>query len=547
MIITGFGGAELRLQVAEETQQIVSAMLINGDSALELGAYAAPRSGGLWPELREEIVEAATEAGGSAALVEGPFGVELRRLLPVTTPDGEQGYQPSRMWVVEGPRWLLRGILYGQAALEDHLDPPVADLLTAFREVVVRRGDEAKSPGDLLPLVIPPDVEPGTDQPGRASVPCGVGCGPGWVSAVPGSCWSVAPTPRRSPGCCARRPSTRGGSPATPVAPPTPPATNPALPVLAEAVWTSADGLGVQVRIGVHAVRRISGATVLDWSVTPLTAPNLQPGDPVPPTLDLGLSRPTDELPLISLLDARGDRLFRPLTSAADPLRCVCTPLTPARDRFRIGHTTVLQVAFPALPGSSTTVDVVMATAVAVRAGADHPRRSGPGGRSTRRAGPAAGHRVGRGGYHGDVPLRAGTSRSSALRLHRVLAGATFTTLEWTIWSVTGGEGLDAASSPPFAERAADGTEPRTGPPPAAPCWPWPRRRGRRLSGRGWWPPTWPAADRRSVSAARSTAGRRCCGGRTSRPPWSPPTRRCRPGPVGSRSVSTGWPRSRCR
>ena len=89
----------------------------------------------------------------------------LRRLLPVTTPDGEQGYQPSRMWVVEGPRWLLRGILYGQAALEDHLDPPVAELLTAFREVVVRRGEEAKSPGDLLPLVIPPDVEPGPDQP----------------------------------------------------------------------------------------------------------------------------------------------------------------------------------------------------------------------------------------------------------------------------------------------------------------------------------------------------------------------------------------------
>lgn len=163
MIITGFGGAELRLQVAEETQQIVSAMLIKGDSALELGAYAAPRSGGLWPELREEIVEAATEAGGSAALVEGPFGVELRRLLPVTTPDGEQGYQPSRMWVVEGPRWLLRGILYGQAGLEDGLEAPVADLLTAFREVVVRRGDEAKSPGDLLPLVIPADVEPEAD------------------------------------------------------------------------------------------------------------------------------------------------------------------------------------------------------------------------------------------------------------------------------------------------------------------------------------------------------------------------------------------------
>ncbi len=91
MIITGFAGAELRLQVADETQQIVSAMLISEDSALELGAYAAPRSGGLWPELREELIEAATEAGGSAAVVEGPFGVELRRLLPVHDPGRRAG------------------------------------------------------------------------------------------------------------------------------------------------------------------------------------------------------------------------------------------------------------------------------------------------------------------------------------------------------------------------------------------------------------------------------------------------------------------------
>ena len=158
MLVTGFPGAELRLQVSEETQQVVSVMLISGDSAIELGAYAAPRTGGFWPELRDELIESATEAGGSAALVEGPFGVELRRLLPVTTPDGEQGYQPSRMWVVEGPRWLLRGILYGQAALEDGVEGPVAPLLTAFRQVVVRRDTQAMSPGDLLPLELPKDL-----------------------------------------------------------------------------------------------------------------------------------------------------------------------------------------------------------------------------------------------------------------------------------------------------------------------------------------------------------------------------------------------------
>ncbi|HZA74417.1 MAG TPA: DUF3710 domain-containing protein [Propionibacteriaceae bacterium] len=181
LIVTGVPGSELRLQVAEETQEIVSAMLIletavesrsggasrnqTYSSALELGAYAAPRSGGLWAELREEISAAATAQGGSASLREGPFGVELHRFIPVTTPDGDQGYQPSRMWVAEGPRWLLRGIVYGQAAVEEDLESPVVtDVLSAFRQVVVRRGDEAMAPGDLLPLRMPSAVGAGDEN-----------------------------------------------------------------------------------------------------------------------------------------------------------------------------------------------------------------------------------------------------------------------------------------------------------------------------------------------------------------------------------------------
>jgi len=172
LIITGVPGSELRLQVAEETKEIVSAMLViettipdpagqpgrmqTVSSALELGAYAAPRRGGLWAELRSEISEAATARGGSASLREAPVGFELRRFSPVTTPEREQGYQPSRMWVAEGPRWLLRGIVYGQAAVEDDMESPVvADVLAAFRQVVVRRGEEAMAPGDLLPLTMP--------------------------------------------------------------------------------------------------------------------------------------------------------------------------------------------------------------------------------------------------------------------------------------------------------------------------------------------------------------------------------------------------------
>ena len=192
LILTAVPGAELRLQVAEETGEIVWAMLVietvvdegfaelspmeaqtnasqkpqTYSSALELAAYAAPRSGGLWAELRDEISRNATEAGGTASLGEGPFGVELRRLIPVTTPEGEEGYQPSRMWVAEGPRWLLRGIVYGQAAIEEDTDSPVvADVLSAFRQVIVRRGDEAMAPGDQLPLTMPTNLsqEPEAD------------------------------------------------------------------------------------------------------------------------------------------------------------------------------------------------------------------------------------------------------------------------------------------------------------------------------------------------------------------------------------------------
>jgi hypothetical protein len=36
---------------------------------------------------------------------------------------------------------------------------------------------------------------------------------------------------------------------------------NPELPVVGEAIWTSADGLGITVRIALHAFRRFPGGT----------------------------------------------------------------------------------------------------------------------------------------------------------------------------------------------------------------------------------------------------------------------------------------------
>jgi hypothetical protein len=68
------------------------------------------------------------------------------------------------MWVAEGPRWLLRGIVYGQAALEEGEQSPVAEMIAAFRAVVVRRGEEAMAPGDLLPLTMPQNLVPAQED-----------------------------------------------------------------------------------------------------------------------------------------------------------------------------------------------------------------------------------------------------------------------------------------------------------------------------------------------------------------------------------------------
>lgn len=159
LVITPIDGMEVRFQVEQSSARATAVLLMHRDSAMELSLYAAPRSGGLWKDVRAEVVQISRQQGGTAELVEGPFGVEVRRMMPITTPEGKQGLQPSRMLMVEGPRWALRAVVYGQAAV--NLDDPAVteDLREVFRDTVVRRGDQPMPPGNLIPLTLPPELE----------------------------------------------------------------------------------------------------------------------------------------------------------------------------------------------------------------------------------------------------------------------------------------------------------------------------------------------------------------------------------------------------
>jgi len=222
------------------------------------------------------------------------------------------------------------------------------------------------------------------------------------------------------------------------------------LPVVGEAVWTSADGLDITMRIAVHAVRRVAGGTVLDWSVTPLHGPGLRPNDPVPKMLDLGLSRPGEGYPSIILADAPRSKIYRPLTLKGSASRCLCTSVTLAERNLRIDHTTLLQVAFPPLPNDLATVDVDVATVppfwqVPVTPAGMLPLASYP----TELTRPAeATSVVASTKAFGYPPAR----QHYLVMINGVYASSTFTSIAWTILSLDPGRGPHTASSPPLPD-----------------------------------------------------------------------------------------------
>ena len=153
-------GVELQLQVDEASETVLAVLLAAEDGALELRPFAASRHGDLWSEVRPQIAAETARRGGTADEQTGPFGTELRCLVPVQTTGGASAAQASRVIGVNGPRWFLRATLIGRPAVEEGAAKPWEDVL---RELVVRRGAAAMPPGEPLQLTLPPEAERHSD------------------------------------------------------------------------------------------------------------------------------------------------------------------------------------------------------------------------------------------------------------------------------------------------------------------------------------------------------------------------------------------------
>ena len=148
-------GLQMRLDVAEQAKRIVAVSLDFEGSTLQVQAFSAPKSTGLWNETRRQVTAALDRQGAQFSERPGFIGPEILTSMKLPEERGG-GVTGVRFIGVDGPRWLLRGSITGRAATDPEAAKPVEQL---FRELVVVRGDLPMPPNELLPMKVPAGVQ----------------------------------------------------------------------------------------------------------------------------------------------------------------------------------------------------------------------------------------------------------------------------------------------------------------------------------------------------------------------------------------------------
>jgi Protein of unknown function (DUF3710) len=160
LLVPARQGMDVQINMAEE--QGVWVAVVRGDSALQLQAFAAPKTSGIWAEVREELADELARSGGESQQADGPFGMELRARVNQAQPgERRQQLQAVRFLGVDGPRWFLRGVISGPAARRPELARPFEEL---FADVVVVRGEHPAVPRELLEIRLPEEARKALEE-----------------------------------------------------------------------------------------------------------------------------------------------------------------------------------------------------------------------------------------------------------------------------------------------------------------------------------------------------------------------------------------------
>jgi uncharacterized protein DUF3710 len=138
-------GAQLQVEM-DPSGPVKAVHVITQVGQLTVTAYAAPKSGGLWREVSAELAEQLRGDGATVRSTTGEWGLELLAALRDVH---------LRFVGVDGPRWMLRGVVAGPP---DRLENSAAALYELIRGTIVIRGTQPMPVRTPLPIELPPAI-----------------------------------------------------------------------------------------------------------------------------------------------------------------------------------------------------------------------------------------------------------------------------------------------------------------------------------------------------------------------------------------------------
>lgn len=141
-------GAQLHVEV-DQSGAVHAVHLTTEYGQLTVSAFAAPKSGGLWDDVADELVDQLRGDGARIDELDGEWGREVTAVTSQAV---------LRFLAVDGPRWMLRGVAAGSG---HPVQPLVEQLRDVVRHTVVVRGSGPLPVRSQLPLRLPDQL---TDQ-----------------------------------------------------------------------------------------------------------------------------------------------------------------------------------------------------------------------------------------------------------------------------------------------------------------------------------------------------------------------------------------------
>ncbi|OZM74602.1 hypothetical protein CFN78_05715 [Amycolatopsis antarctica] len=139
-------GSQVQVEMDQESGGVRAVHVVTQQGQVTISAYAAPKSGGLWKDVGGELADQLRSDGAQVNSGEGPWGLELSAIV---------GEVALRFVGVDGPRWMLRGVIAGpqsQAAAAPEV------LRGIIRHTIVVRGESPMPVRTPLSITLPEAV-----------------------------------------------------------------------------------------------------------------------------------------------------------------------------------------------------------------------------------------------------------------------------------------------------------------------------------------------------------------------------------------------------